>query len=101
MINITSISIISIQILFFVFFSSSSFPDSTTFSIPIFFPSSPPPTMTQQTVIQKLDNLISQVKALDLSSLGPSDRAKAQQSLIEALATAETPYEHLLRLSGS
>ncbi|GJD03197.1 hypothetical protein ColKHC_12022 [Colletotrichum higginsianum] len=57
--------------------------------------------MTQHTVIQQLDNLLSQVKALDLSSLGPSDRAKAQQSLVEALSTAETPYEHLLRLSGS
>ncbi|WQF86928.1 Putative O-methyltransferase domain, S-adenosyl-L-methionine-dependent methyltransferase superfamily [Colletotrichum destructivum] len=57
--------------------------------------------MTQHIVIQQLDNLLSQVKALDLSSLGPSDRAKAQQSLVEALSTAETPYEHLLRLSGS
>ncbi|GKT46890.1 O-methyltransferase lepI [Colletotrichum spaethianum] len=57
--------------------------------------------MAQQSVTQQIDGLLAQVKALDLSSLSASDRAKAQQSVLDVLSNVETPYEHLLRLSGS
>lgn len=55
----------------------------------------------QNVTLNKLNDLLAQVRALDISSLSPSERAEAQKSLSDALADAETPYEHLLRLSGS
>lgn len=58
--------------------------------------------MAQSSAVEKINDLLLQVRALSSSeSLGVEDRAAVQQSLLEALAYSETPYEHLLRLSGS
>ncbi|PCD28485.1 hypothetical protein FGRA07_03624 [Fusarium graminearum] len=56
--------------------------------------------MAQQAPTMQIDNLLAQVKVLG-SSLNVADRAKVQKSLLDALSHVETPYEHMLRLSGS
>lgn len=48
----------------------------------------------------QIENLLAQVKTLS-SSLNTGDRAKVQRSLLKALSHVETPYEYMLRLSGS
>jgi hypothetical protein len=57
--------------------------------------------MTSQKVIQQAKDLLAEVNAIDIDSLSPEDRSNVQESLLGALQHAETPYEHLLRLSGS
>lgn len=58
--------------------------------------------MAQSSSLVKINDLLEQVKSSSFSdSLSVEDRAAVQQSLLETLAHAETPYEHLLRLSGS
>lgn len=56
--------------------------------------------MAQQAPTMQIDELLAQVKVLG-SSLNAADRAKVQKSLLDALSHVETPYEHMLRLSGS
>ena len=56
--------------------------------------------MAQNASVQKIDSLLAQVQTLG-SSLDTANRAAVQQSLLNALARVETPYEHMLRLSGS
>lgn len=58
--------------------------------------------MAQLSAVEKINHLLAQVKTLGASdSLSVEDRAAVQQSLLETLAHTETPYEHMLRLSGS
>ncbi|KAF4447567.1 O-methyl transferase B [Fusarium austroafricanum] len=56
--------------------------------------------MAQQAPTVQIDNLLAQVKTLG-TSLNARDRAKVQKSLLDALSHVETPYEQMLRLSGS
>ncbi|KAG5742681.1 hypothetical protein H9Q70_014582 [Fusarium xylarioides] len=56
--------------------------------------------MAQQDPTVQIANLLAQVKPLG-SSLNARDRAKVQKSLLDALSHVETPYEHMLRLSGA
>ncbi|KAK7403402.1 hypothetical protein QQX98_010815 [Neonectria punicea] len=56
--------------------------------------------MAQQASTEQIDNLLTQVKTLS-SSFNAGDRAKVQKSLLNALSHVETPYEQMLRLSGS
>ncbi|KAG5659889.1 hypothetical protein KAF25_003411 [Fusarium avenaceum] len=56
--------------------------------------------MAQQAPTTQIENLLAQVKTLG-SSLNTGDRAKVQRSLLNALSHVETPYEYMLRLSGS
>ncbi|PNP73498.1 hypothetical protein FNYG_13148 [Fusarium nygamai] len=55
--------------------------------------------MAQQAPTAQIDNLLAQVKTLG-NSLNAQDRAKVQKSLLDAMSHVETPYEHMLRLSG-
>lgn len=58
--------------------------------------------MSQSSAVSKINDLLEQVKSLGSSdALSVEERAAVHQSLLETLAHTETPYEHLLRLSGS